>query len=179
MTNTVGTGIANNGTIVGNVSTPSYEGFLRYADGTFSPTFAFPGALTTSPGGVNSSNLVCGTYYTTGTSSYHGFFYDGVAFTQYDVPGATNTYLLGINDAGDTCGYYNMGAGSDTGFINVGGTLLTFTAPGATGVFARGLNNLGQVVGNYLDARAPRFLSRREWHIDLSAGWSGFQDHFY
>jgi hypothetical protein len=43
LTNTFGKGIANNGTIVGQVMDPSLAivGFERFADGEFSPTFTF------------------------------------------------------------------------------------------------------------------------------------------
>lgn len=139
-TNTFGRGIANNGTIVGQVTTPSFAivSFERFADGQFSPTFAFPGAQATYALGANSSNLICGYYYTSSSSSHHGFFYDGVAFTQYDVPGATDTDVTGINDAGDFCGYYRDSViGPETAFINVGDTLVTFTVPGANAAYAR------------------------------------------
>lgn len=104
---TIGSAIANNGTVAGVVTFPpgSAQGFLRYADGEFSPTFAFSEAFYTVPTGVNSSNLVCGYYYIPGDAT-RGFFYDGAAFTTYDVPGATVTDLTSINDAGDFCGAY-------------------------------------------------------------------------
>lgn len=153
--NTIGWAIATNGTIAGTVTTPITSGFERFPDGTFSPTFAFPGAQATYVRGVNSSNLVSGTYYTISTEIHHGFFYDGHTYTQYDVPGATYTDVTGINNAGDFCGdSYVVSLVDATGFINVGGTLVTFSIPGQKGVFPSAVNNLGQVTGYYLDQRS-------------------------
>ena len=36
----------------------------------------------------------------------HGFFLSGGTFTEYDVPGALSTDVLGINDAGDFTGTF-------------------------------------------------------------------------
>ena len=83
VTYTQATGIANNGTVVGNTNLGS---FLRYADGEFSPLFDVPGAGGTTATGVNSSNRVCG-YYLAG-AGYRGFFYDGTTFGHYSVAGA-------------------------------------------------------------------------------------------
>jgi hypothetical protein len=92
----------------------------------------------------------------TSSLSHRGFFYDGLTFTQYDVPGATYTDVRGVNDTGDFCGYYSIspfGIGPYTAFVNIGSTLVTFTVPGANSVYAMALNNRGQVVGDYQDDR--------------------------
>ena len=96
---------------------------------------------------MNNSNLVCG-YFLTTDSMVHGFFYDGTTFTQYDAPGATGTWLTGLNDAGDFCGYADVG---ERAFVSIGGTVVDITIPGVTVVFPRAVNNLGQVAGTYQD----------------------------
>lgn len=151
-TATNGTAIANNGTIVGGATFQGgvHGNFLRFADGQFSPIFNFPGATETYASGVNSSDLVCGSYYNNFDGPYHGFFYDGTAFTRYDVPGARDTLVLSLNDADDFCGYYtDVDGGDGIPFINIGGVLGTFDIPGAGGVYPTGINNLGQVLGIY------------------------------
>jgi hypothetical protein len=188
VTYTKATGIANNGTVLGNTNLGS---FLRYADGEFSPLFNVAGVGGTTAMGVNSSNRVCG-YYDAG-SGYRGFFYDGTTFDQYSVAGADDTYVLGINDAGDICGYYDafgcppcfglpilpvignfsypingdsrlptiISAPSHyTGFAVIGGTFITFSSsPDAEAVFPRAINNLGQVGGYYLAASDESYHS--------------------
>ncbi len=152
---TIARGVANDGTVVGTVDdgTPGTRlGFERFADGSFSAPFAFPGWPGTIPRAVNNSNLICGSITGTFGTLPHGFFYDGVTFTQYDLPGATTTSLTGLNDAGDFCGYSTTnGTAGTTAFVNIGGALVIFTLPGVTEVYPEGVNNLGQVAGYYLD----------------------------
>ena len=153
--NTQALGIANNGTIVGTISENQHGtvvSFERFADGSFSQPFGYPRASVTIASGVNSSNLVCGFLF---TDANHGFFYNGQAFTLYDVPEATGTFVGGVNDAGDFCGYSTSGP-IGTGevflpFVNIGGTYQCFTIPGMTDATAKAINNLGQVTGTYVD----------------------------
>jgi hypothetical protein len=135
---------------------------LRYADGEFSPLFNVPGANGTYAEGVNSTNLVCGSYAT--ASYYGGFFYDGTTLSYYFVAGATDTWVTGINDAGDFCGYYDEYTGGSkldtiisspsdfTGFAVIGGTFETYSSDEAEAVFPGRINSLGQVGGDYLAA---------------------------
>jgi hypothetical protein len=179
VTYTQATGVANNGTVVGNTNLGS---FLRYADGEFSPLFNVPGASSTTATGVNSSNRVCG-YYFSSSGFIRGFFYDGTTFSYYDVAGADDTWVIGTNDAGDFCGYYDdfgccfglpilpvignisypingdsrlptiiSTPANFTGFAVIGGTFTTYSSPDAEAVFPAAINSLGQVGGYYLAA---------------------------
>jgi probable HAF family extracellular repeat protein len=76
---------------------------------------------------------------------YEGFIYSNGAYTTLMVPGAFNTYLTGINNAGQVVGYYESSTTGNTySFIYSGGTytVLSFGIPPYVGI-----NNLGQVIG--------------------------------
>jgi len=80
-------------------------------------------------------------------------FFAHLSYAQeiFDMPGATGTYLTGINDSGEICGYYTT-ASATIGFeINLYGDTIIFTGPGSGNsyVTANGINNKGLVVGNY------------------------------
>lgn len=97
------------------------------AKARFSPLIVFPGAESTDTMGRNAVGLVCGSFFVDGM--WHGFFYDGHAFTQYDVLGAASTHVTSANDAGDFCGYFDYGREDETAFIRVGGVFQTFALP--------------------------------------------------
>ncbi len=76
-------------------------------------------------------------------------------FTEYDVPGAVQTNLLGINEPGDfTGGFDPDGSGVFQGFIGRGGTITSLSVPGAArGTFAYEINNNKKLtVGYFIDA---------------------------
>src|SRR5207253_10275807 len=56
--------------------------------------------------------------------------------------GTSDTYLRGVNDAGNFCG-----ATVDQAFVSIDGTLTMFAIPRAGITYAWGINNLNQVVG--------------------------------
>ena len=166
--NTEGTGIANNGTSVGQYNhTATYGSFTRSKKGRFSRPILFPGANVTNAMGINISGLVCGSFEVTvpgmprnksrtGSPSRpeniivtHGFFFDGFTYTQFDLPGSDNTYVTGVNDAGDFCGYGSTMDGFNTGFVSIGGVITTFSGPAGVTISPLAINNLGQVVGYY------------------------------
>jgi hypothetical protein len=47
---------------------------------------------------------------------YHGLLYKNGIWTTFDFPGATNTYLFGIDGSGNLVGYYQDNTGSH-GFL--------------------------------------------------------------
>jgi len=168
--NTEGYGIANNGTAVGQYNhNLTYGSFTRSQKGRFSRPILFPGAKTTEALGVNTSGLVCGSFLVNvrGTALdkkrpgstdrpenmdvHHGFFFDGTTYTQFDLPASDNTYVTGVNDAGDFCGYGETTAGFHTGFVSIGGVVTTFSGPNGVTISPLGINNLGQIVGYYGD----------------------------
>ena len=62
--------------------------------------------------------------YVISDGTVHSFFLSGGTFTEYDVPGAVQTNLLSINDAGDfTGGFDPDGSGIFQAFVGRGGTI--------------------------------------------------------
>jgi hypothetical protein len=129
--------------------------FVRFSDGSFSAPIVEPNDTVgfTEGRGINNSRTVCGDYATSDGNS-HGFFLSGGTFTEYDVPGAPSTAVLGINDAGDFAGAFDPdGSGILQGFVSMGGTITSFSVPGAISTLAYEINNSKQlVVGYYIDA---------------------------
>jgi hypothetical protein len=130
------------------------RGFIRFSDGSFSAPIVDPNDTVgfTEGRGINNSRTVCGDYNTSDGNS-HGFFLSGATFTEYDVPGALSTAVLGINDPGDFVGSFSDDDVIGQGFISVGGTITAFSVPGASTTLAYQINNSKQlVVGYYVDA---------------------------
>src|SRR6059036_2918516 len=129
--------------------------FVRFSDGSFSPPIVAPNDTVgfTEGRGINNSRTVCGDYVGSDGNS-HGFFLSGGTFTEYDVPGAPSTAVLGINDVADFAGAFDPdGSGILQAFVSVGGTLTSFSVPGAIATLAYQINNSKQlVVGYYLDS---------------------------
>lgn len=78
------------------------------------PAFTFtaidaPGALATSPQGINAGGIISGTYRGADGKS-HGLILDDGVFTTVDHPDAANTEVRGIGPSGDVVGdYWNAG----------------------------------------------------------------------
>ena len=69
----------------------------------------------------------------------------------FDMPNATGTYLTGINDSGEICGYYTTSSGTFAFEIDKYGDTINLTGPGGSNAYvdATGISNSGMVVGNY------------------------------
>jgi len=150
--NTSGMGISNAGAVVGNSSareSTEVHGFVE-VDGHFTD-FDFPGALWTSPVGINNSGAIVGTF---GGVADGSFLYVNGAFETIDVPGATTTLVTGINDAGHIVGSFTDRKGTH-GFLDVDGNFTTLDAPGAGSTFAKGINNHNEIVGTFSGLAAP------------------------
>jgi hypothetical protein len=149
--------INERGDIVGEFidSTGVTRGFVRFSDGSFSAPIVDPNDTVgfTEGRGINNSGTVCGDYVGSDGNS-HGFFLSGGTFTEYDVPGAVSTAVLGINDAGDFAGAFDPdGSGILQGFVSVGGTLTSFSVPAAISTLAYEISNSKRlVVGYYIDS---------------------------
>jgi hypothetical protein len=130
------------------------RGFVRFSDGSFSDPIVDPNDNVgfTEGRGINNSRTVAGDYaISDGTA--HSFFLSGGTFTEYDVPGALSTTVLGINDVGDFAGAFADSNGLAPAFINVGGTLTSFSVPDAAATVAYEINNNKELtVGYYIDA---------------------------
>lgn len=71
------------------------------------------------------------------------------AFTTIDIPGATSTVVLDVNDAGDVVGSY-LAAGRTRGFLlHRNGESYLIDFPGAVFTRAAGINSRGEIVGTY------------------------------
>jgi hypothetical protein len=149
--------INERGDIVGEFidSNGVVRGFVRFSDGSFSEPIVDPNDTVgfTEGRGINNSGTVCGDYAAS-DGTIHSFFLSGGTFTEYDVPGAVQTNLLGINEPGDVTGGFDPdGSGVFQGFIDRGGTITSFSFPGALSTFAYEINNSKQlVVGYYIDS---------------------------
>src|SRR5436853_3316833 len=99
--------ISEKGDIVGEYfdSSGVTRGFVRFRNGSFSAPIVDPNDTVgfTEGRGINNSRTVVGDYETSDLNQ-HGFFLSGGTFTEYDVPGAVTTNVLGINDPGDFAG---------------------------------------------------------------------------
>jgi len=122
-------------------------------------TFDIPGATSTYITCTNDSNDFGG-YYLLGGNA-HGFYYDAHAVDTFIVnyPGATNTWVYGINNAKEMVGAFNTtGAIADNkGFkyTKVTNTYTDITSSwlaSQTIVIARGINDGGCVVGDYKES---------------------------
>jgi hypothetical protein len=130
------------------------RGFVRFSDGSFSAPIVEPKTLGfTQARSINSSGTICGDYFGS-DFNIHGFFLTNGTFTEYDVAGAPNTFVQGINDPADFAGIFGDSFnGPFQAFVSIGGTITSFTVPGATSTLAYQLNNSNQlVVGYYVDS---------------------------
>src|SRR5882724_13092562 len=148
--------INERGDVVGEFidSTGVTRGFVRFSNGSFSDPIVDPNDTVgfTEGRGINNSRTVCGDYASSDGNN-HGFFLSGGTFTEYAVPGAVSTTVLGINDVADFTGSFSYGSGIFQGFVSVGGTITSFSVPGALLTLAYEINNSNQlVVGYYIDS---------------------------
>ena len=130
------------------------RGFVRFTNNTFSAPIVEPNDTEnlTQGRGINNSSTVCGDYL--GSDSFdHGFFLSRGTFTEYNVPNAIATVVLGINNAGDFVGAFSNGGGIFQAFVSLGGTITPFSIPGAGLTFAYQLNDSNRLlVGYYADS---------------------------
>lgn len=72
-----------------------------------------------------------------------------LTFTTIDVPGASLTYVSGVNSAGDMVGWYvPTGSSTSNGFLLSGGNFTFLNYPGGYDTEARGITDAGLIVGN-------------------------------
>jgi len=146
---TIGKGISNAGEIVGYVQfAAGQQGFIRNADGTFSPPLIHPAdttGVTTFASGVNINGTIAGGYLI-----LNGFVLENGKYKD-----SANEQFYGINDLGEMCGSFNglNPTPAIPGLIAFSGQKTTFFAPGAIGktsvTTAEAINNLGDVAGSF------------------------------
>ena len=149
--------ISEKGDIVGEYidSAAVTRGFVRFSDGSFGAPIVDPNDTVgfTEGRGINNPGTVDGDYV--GSDGFvHSFLLSGGTFTEYDVPGALSTVVLGINDFGDLTGAFDPdGSGVFQAFIDRGGTITSYSVPGALSTLAYDMNNNKKLtVGYYIDA---------------------------
>ena len=73
-------------------------------------------------------------------------------FLTIDFPGATDTFVGAVNNAGVLTGWYVDASGVIHGFVEAGSEAVSFDPPGSTGTFPSGINDHGTISGSYIDA---------------------------
>jgi len=156
-----GNGINNHGVAVGVVfegnPTDYYGGVGWIWDGKDYSLITVPRASGLAYGtyaaAINDSDKVAG-FYQDSQDVFHGFLNQGSKITSFDVPGAENTFVYGINNQDDVVGYYFDGS-TYHGFIMHAGKFVTVDVPGAAETNIFGINDRGQIVGWYSDTSNP------------------------
>ena len=174
-------GINNVNQVVGSFADARTKGFIRAANGTFSPPLVEPNdfGLETVAAGINDSGVVSG-YFTGLTASFLGFFLSGNSYTEFVVPGAQDTFVTGLNNAGDFVGYSSDAmTGKTAAFVSIGGSITSIVIPGASNSFAYGINSRDQYCGYYRAARAVHgfYLDRNgilQFPVDAPEGTTVF-----
>ncbi len=156
-TQTTATGINNPGQIVGIYSDASgVHSFLRTADGKSYTSFDASGGGASqygTPLAINDQGQIVGAAFSAGPVSY-GFLRsaDGASYTNIEVPHASATYVLGINNEGDIVGWCIFGGsyGLRHGFVRTpDGIYRLVDVPGTlAGTQAIAINNRGQIATN-------------------------------
>ena len=152
-TSTHPTAINNSNQVVGSFVDVDArtKGFLREANGAFSPPIVEPNdfGLETIAAGINDPGVISG-YFTGPNGIFSGFFLSGSSYTEYVLPGAHDTFVTGINNSGDFAGASSNGVNGKTqGFVNVGGNVSLIVIPRASYMIANAINNNDQYCGYY------------------------------
>jgi probable HAF family extracellular repeat protein len=114
-----------------------------------------PGAISTSPGGINNAGMSVGGYMDSAGVA-HGYILKGKKFTTLDDPnataGTTGASNIQYNGTG-VVGVYTNTAGVTVGFLYKGGKYTDIPGPtGNLGASANAINDKGVIVGNYTDS---------------------------
>jgi hypothetical protein len=173
------------GVVTGRFSDASgtYHGFVRAANGTFTPfdpplvatTWTGNGNVGTQPTSIDSAGDIAGTYTDT-NGARHGFLRTvNGTITTFDAPGADagpcatsgmgalicGTGGFAMDDAMDIVGVYVDDNNVSHGFLRSGatGAFTAFDAPGAgtgsyEGTAAFAINAAGTIAGTYVDANS-------------------------
>ncbi len=150
--------INNNGDLTGiYIASPtSYPGFL--SKGGTSVSFNVPGAAATFGEGLNTSDVVVGSYTNTiPYGSFQSFMRNPSGkITTFTYPGAVQTFAEQINDCNVIVGSFLDSSNINHGFY---GKLNSFTEldyPGAPQTIIEGINKLGEITGSYYDSAGFR-----------------------
>lgn len=117
--------VANDGWFAGDFSDPSTVlAFLRNRRGNYI-TLAYPGAVANAARSINDRHEIVGRWDDNSvppielfcTTQCHGFLWFGGSFQSIDVPGASSTVALGINNRSQIVGRFVDSSGNDHGFV--------------------------------------------------------------
>lgn len=103
-------GVNQSGEVVGTYQIPNTGSNFGFTDvnGTYT-SFQVPGASYVDNAAISNNGNIAGSYQDS-NGNYHGYvLIDGVFTYPIDYPGATNTQVYGIDDAGDIVGSYYQG----------------------------------------------------------------------
>ena len=144
-------GIGDDGTVVGqllNTTTYATVGFL-HAPGSPVRIYSAPNSRMTYLDARNGLDINVGFYLDNKSVPHiHGFTLQGTQVTLVNYPGASNTWLRGINLFGDLAGSFSAGT-LIKGFIRTNGTYKPLVYSGATSTVPSAVNDHGAVVGSY------------------------------
>ncbi len=102
------------------------------------------GSTGDQPVAINAGGLIVGNAGSSG-------FVDTNGVTSFlNAPGATNTVVAGLNNAGEIVGSF-ISAGVQHGFTDVNGTFTTIDPAGSVSTTLTGVNATGELVGTYTD----------------------------
>jgi hypothetical protein len=157
-------GINNNGEVVGRYSDAEeqYHGFTRDSSGNFT-SFDAPGAgnciyCGTFPTAINSTGEVAGNYTNHKSEEFpnHAFIRDAAGnITDFDVTGATQTWVTSLGDAGEIVGGYSAPFNYYGYTRDPSGKFLLLSAPVPHSVtYPLSVNPFGTATGYYYDQRA-------------------------
>ncbi|HVX67403.1 MAG TPA: PEP-CTERM sorting domain-containing protein [Bryobacteraceae bacterium] len=133
------------GTYYGEPGFGSGSFFLRA--GVFTP-IAYPGALMTVAVGLSNTGQVAG-WYLDGSAIQHGFLWNDGAYSGYDVPDASTTYLSDVNSSGSLLGGYCAGE-TCHGFFTDASGVHDLDVPGSDSTSPASINDRGAIAGYYL-----------------------------
>jgi hypothetical protein len=113
-------------------------------------TFDYPGALETSPSGINESGTIVGSFVN-GFNQVQSFvrYPDGTFSDPIMYPNADATYLSGLNNTGTMCGTYLLG-GFYHGFF-LSGSIFTNFDLNTPNTLLKGVNDAGNFCGTTID----------------------------
>jgi probable HAF family extracellular repeat protein len=146
-------GINDAGSVVGSFSpvVPRGPYSASLQEGGVWSAYDFPGHETDGRA-INSLGHIVGIYNAGVGTPDHGFLKVGDTYTTIDFPGATITYVFGLNDAGTISGSYRDTMGLVRGFVYSAGVYTSVNYPSANETIVTGINNSNKIVGWKIEA---------------------------
>jgi len=156
-----GFGINDFGVAIGAAGGGDFDNISNLAAWIWNPStqsysfFAAPGATqySTSLDAINDRGQIVGSFRDS-SGVYHGFLKQGETYTAIDVPGATDTFPLGINNSGTVVGQFANLSGMPEGFFRTSdGVFTVVDFPGALGTEIGNINDRGDICGYWVDPK--------------------------